>query len=522
MVRISREVHQIEAGILEALAADEELYQQANRLIHVIRHDGSGEAFAADTPIIEACPLSYLITRASLHAVFMRPTKRGSATQTEPPVARVRGVLESGAARERTGGGHYKGIRRLDGGVIESPSLRPDGTVIQEPGYDEATRCLYAPNASFPHVPDAPSHSDAVRGYALLREVFQDFPYVAESHLSAVVAAPMTLLARPAIRGAVPCWVFDASSKRSGKSRQTDAISIIATGRPASRTTYPEDEEELEKVIAGYAVAGARIINLDNVARAFGGAALDKVITATDSVDVRVLGRTGQLKLPWRALVMASGNNIQCRGDMLPRVLAPRLESPLENPETRPSTAFKHYPLLQWVSAERPRLVAAALTILRAWIVAGRPGAAEHPWGGFEEWAALIPPALIWVGAPDPMGARRGLAGDEDPKRIAEGALVGEWHRLCEEHGAGKGLTVSEAIAHIYPAPGPDKPPDGWDALREAIGELTGARNGYPPGSRQVGEALRQIKARPIDGRKLVAEVAARKVARWRTVPVST
>ena len=38
--------------------------------------------------------------------------------------------------------------------VSETPTLRPDGTIIQEPGYDAATATLYLPNAEFPPVPD--------------------------------------------------------------------------------------------------------------------------------------------------------------------------------------------------------------------------------------------------------------------------------------------------------------------------------------------------------------------------------
>src|SRR5581483_3865302 len=106
----------------------------------------------------------------------------------------------------------------------------------------------------------------------------------------------------------------------------------------------------------------------------------------------------------WRALILASGNNIEISGDTCRRVLVSRLETALETPETR--TGFSHDPLLEWVAAQRPRLVCAGLTILRAWAIAGRKQMTDRKWGSFEEWAAIVPQALLYAGATDPMGAK--------------------------------------------------------------------------------------------------------------------
>jgi hypothetical protein len=281
--------------------------------------------------------------------------------------------------------------------------------------------------------------------------------------------------------------------------------------------TYPETDEELEKVLASYALAGARIIPFDNVARAFGGASLDKCITATGDVDLRVLGVSTISRLPWRAVVLASGNNVRAKGDMLPRVLSPRIESPLENPETRAD--FKHPKLLQWTMEHRARLAVAGLTLLRAYVVAGRPDQ-KIKWGGFDEWAALVASALVWAGAPDPMGARRGLEDDDDPTRIADGAVVANWERLCFLHDP-RGLTVSSAISALYPPRdrhADEAPPDGFDDLREALEHLTSSRPGLAPPSKRVGDVLRRLKGRPMGGRKFVADGARGKVLRWRTI----
>lgn len=513
-ILLTPNVHETTHAMIGALGADLDLFQGgAGNLVHVTPSEADDAlGAAAGTPVIRSVPLSWLTDRVSMHSVCKTRSKEGNWKHVPPPGGRVKAVLERGEWP----------FRQLDG-VIEAPSLRPDGSILQTPGYDAATRSLYVPNANFAAVPESPTHGDAVLAYAHLAEVFCDFPYVEISHRSATVAAILTILARTAIRGAVPCWLFDAANKRSGKSLQVNVVSIIATGRPAPTMTFPSEEEELEKVLAGFALRGARIVNFDNVARPFGGAALDKCVTAIDRVQLRMLGSNDMPDLAWRAVILASGNQVKAKGDMLPRVLSPRIESPLENPEgrvtfSRPDRAGEDL-MCAWALEHRTELVADALTILRAYVVAGRPEPAGLPkWGGFGAWTSLIAGALVWAGAPSPLGARRGLEGDDDPRAEGEREFIRGWARLCQETSA-TSLTSSGALSHLYPAPKKDEPPDGFDDFREAIQVLTGAKPGYPPGSNQLSNVIRSLKNRPLAGLKLVKDGETSGSGRWRAVP---
>jgi hypothetical protein len=500
-IEITPRAHEVHAAMTEALRRDPDLYQRNAELVHCIasaKEDADG--WVSGAPIVRACPASWLLDRVSRVARCVARSKDGDWKPCTPPKDRVRGVLEQG---------EWAGLRHLDS-IVETPFLRPDGSVCQTPGWDRATRVLYAPNAAFPAILTSPTQTDAEIAYLALADVFRDFPYVNESHRAATVAAILTLVARPAIRGSIPCWGFDASGPRQGKSLQTDVISLIATGRRASRMTYPETDEELEKVLASYAVMGARLVPFDNVARPFGGAALDKVITATDTVDLRVLGSSTLRTLAWRSLVMASGNGLEFRGDMLPRVLAPRLESMLERPEERAGLRD----LRAFASAERPSLVVHALTIVRGYVVAGRPAQQVPRWGGFDEWVDLVAHALVWAGAADPQGARRGGVADDDPTREAERILISHWSRLC--NGAPTGITLSSALAILYPGRrDPHEPPDGYDALREAVEQLTRSKAGFAPSSRQLGDALRRMRNRVIMGSCIAVKGETHGQRRW-------
>lgn len=514
-IPIVPDVHLTTDAMVKVLATDPEVYSRGGVLVHVLRASTDDEtrtagALVAGTPVVREMPLSFGIDRVSLRARCVKRCRKkdGSwyASHIPPPSGSVKAALERG---------YWPGVRPLRG-VVEAPSMRPDGSIIQDAGYDRATGFLYEPNARFPRVPDRPTHGDAARAYAHLSEPFREFPYKEESHRSAVVAAILTLVARPAILGAVPCFLFDASAARSGKSLQVDVINLIATGRSASRVTYPEQDEELEKVLASFALRGAPTVNFDNVARRFGGAALDKVITAVDEVDIRILGSSEIRTLEWRAVMLASGNNVMCRGDMLPRVLSPRLETRLDNPELMTPTIPD---LRAWVRERRAELVVDALTLLRAYIIAGRPHMGLPRWGGFEAWTAFVPQALVWAGAPDPMGARRGLAGDNDPEAAAHSAFVDGWSRLCDEVNRLAGLTVKQALAHLYPPDRHERAPDAYGDLREVIEDVTNARPGFAPSARALGDRLRRWRDKPVGGRKLVGASAERGVARWRVTP---
>jgi hypothetical protein len=502
-------VHETTDAMAKVLAEhDPHLYQRARALVHVIRADESTPAVCVGSPVVREAPLSWLTMRVSRSARCVRRVrgKRGeSFVPVSPPGPCVRAVLEAG---------EWSGVRHLRG-VVEAPVMRPDGSILQSAGYDALTGYLYEPNAAFAPVADKPTHSDAVAAFARLLEPLREFPYVNEAHRSAVIAATLTLLARPAIDGAVPAWVFDASSRRSGKSLQVDVVHLICTGRPASRMTFPEQDEELEKVLSAYALMGARSVNFDNVARKFGGAALDKVITAVGSVDLRVLGSTDLRTCEWYATVFASGNNVTFGGDMIARVLAPRLETALDRPELL-EPEIKD--LRAWVRAHRVELVRAALTILRAYVVAGSPDMGCPRWGGFEAWSRLVPHALVWVGAADPMGARRGLDGDADPDELAHAGLVEGWARLCAFASKPEGLTIKQALSLLYPSDRhrEDGPPDGFGDLREVIETITSARPGFTPSGKSLGDKVRRWRDKRVGGRYLTGEVGHAGTIRWR------
>lgn len=517
-IRITANTHEVTDAMVGALRDEPGLYHRDHTLVHVVVSDevkkGEIVLVTKGTPQTRDLQLSTLIDLVSKRAVCMSWDARIERyVHKAPPKDRVRAVLERG---------QWPGLPELVG-VLEAPSMRPDGSLIQTPGYDPATRFLYAPSEPFERVPDLPTIDQARAALAELLEVYCDFPYVDEAHRSAALALPVTLLARPAIDGPVPCWLKDASVKRSGKTKSTDAASIIATGRVAGRSIFPSSKnvDELAKVMAGHAQAGTPLIFFDNVpqSQAFAGPVLDAWITAEGRTNFRVLGKTGDHQVEWRSVIVASGNGIQVGEDLAPRCLAPRLESPLENPELRAD--FKHDPLLPWVKENRARLVVAILTLLRAYDVAGRPDMKIARWGGFEAWTDLVASALVWAGAADPTKARKSTSAADDPQLAAERVLVASWHFVCNEAGKDS-MTAAQFIAAVYAhrkAQAENGPPElDVGPVREAVEFLTRTKPGTAPDSKRLGHVLRGLKHRNVQGRKLVADGETHGLVRWTTV----
>ena len=104
--------------------------------------------------------------------------------------------------------------------VVESPTLRPDGSILDQPGYDPSTGIVYVPSVDLdmPEIPAKPSPKSVGRARRLLRELIQDFPFVDAADRTNMLALLLTPVVRPAIAGPVPLALLDAPSAGTGKS----------------------------------------------------------------------------------------------------------------------------------------------------------------------------------------------------------------------------------------------------------------------------------------------------------------
>lgn len=388
--------------------------------------------------------------------------------------------------------------------VISAPTLRPDGTVLQKPGYDEATCTYYDPcGIKFPEIPDEPTHEQAVASLGVLKELFKSFPFESELDRAVALSLALTALVRRALPSS-PLGAFTAPIMGSGKTLLADCINILAAGVSAPAMTYPEREEEAEKTALSVLMEGDPVVLIDNVERPLQGAWLCSILTQ-EVYQQRVLGRSEMMRVPTTTLWLATGNQLVVAGDLRTRTLLCRIDPKSEHPEQREFGGD----LREWTTRERPRLVAAGLTLIRAFLVTGlRMNEVCKPWGRFERWSEMVRAPLIWLDCDDPCRSLAALEG-EDPERNELARMLHSWHACFGTEPT----SAREAVERTLPTVA------GLDAdaklLAEVLKEIAAERGGGLS-VRRLGKWLQKHGGRRIGGRFFYKPAERDHVALWR------
>jgi putative DNA primase/helicase len=190
-------------------------------------------------------------------------------------------------------------------------------------------------------------------------------------------------------------------------------------------------------------LAGDTAIALDNCERPLQGTFLCQALTQ-QKLNIRVLGASKNVDTLVNAAIYATGNNLTIVGDLTRRTLICSLDAHCERPELRTFDAN----VLDTVRTQRGRLVAAALTVLRAWHMSGAC-VDLSPFGSFENWSHRVRKPLVWLGRADPCETVAKVR-EDDPKRAALLAVLIQWRKAI---GVNVARTVREIIniAVTYP-----------------------------------------------------------------------
>ncbi len=488
--------HEVVTEAITALAKVDGVYCRGSLIVHVIRDASKLAGIIHPGSASRIVPLGAAGVRDKLTVAAEWVSLREKHGELEEAPAHPPAWAAPAVESRKS----WPGLRHLEG-VVESPVLRPDGTVLDRPGYDDATGLLYQPNARYPSAPVRPSADDARAAATLLLDAVCDFPFKTDAHRAAWLAGVLTPLGRFGFRGPAPLFLLDANVRGAGKSLLADVTGEIVSGRPMPRTPQALDETEEAKRITAFALEGDRLLLIDNISKPLGSGALDTVLTGTTWSE-RILGKSEKVSLPLLTVWYGTGNNVTFKGDTARRCLHIRLDSDLEKPEIR--DGFKHPDLLAWVHAHRAELVVAALTILRGYCAAGRPTVGLKAWGSFEGWSALVRNALVWAGLPDPAETRAELDEvDTDANTLA--GLIGGWEELEARVGRELGgCTIAQALDALRG----DESEKQFARLRSALAELCPHPAGQLPTARRVGYGLRRFRGRVVGDKKLQTRVS--------------
>jgi hypothetical protein len=469
---VAGEIHRVVDVAERELAQSRRHYQRGGLIVTVVTDPGTRETRIQDVS------QPALVRSLAGAALWERYDARAQDwVRTDPPARHAAVLFDSTS---------YQHLPVLSG-LARQPYLRPDGSLMTAAGYDAATGMFGVFDARAFAFADTPSRATAEAALALLQDLLAEFSFAGETDRAAALTAILTAAIRASLPVA-PMFHVRAHMVGSGKSYLCELVTAFATPQRGTPTSFPADDEECRKLLLAELLRGPAVVEFDNLTSDL--VAHKSLCTALTSEHMsgRILGVSKTATVNTRALFLSSGNNVGPVQDMTRRCITIHLSPDCEVPAAR---SFTRPDLVRDVLRERGRYVSAALTIIRAWIIAGRPKTECKSLASYGDWSDLCRQPLLWLGCADPT-ASVFQAMTEDPDRETLARLLNAWF-------AGFGKTpamVRDAVKQAHALY------DEHAELREVLRDIADERGEI--NRRKLGWWIRRHAGRIVDGMRIV------------------
>jgi hypothetical protein len=448
---------------------------------------------------------AHFAEHSSRHVNYFKRNSEGEPYSIDCPPEVPKGYLQ------RNGRRHLRRLRA----VISTPTLRRDGSILDTPGYDPATKLFYDPcGVAYPPIPKQPTQADIDAALATLKAPIAKFPFVPDdpekpelsSSRSVVLSAILTGVSRAALATA-PLHGFNSPVAGAGKSKLGNVVAITVMGRTVHPVAETRDTKEFEKRAATALIRGDQIIGFDNCTVPVGGGLLSQALSEP-SIAIRNFGKLKDIIVENTALIIANGVNLVFSGEVIRRCLKCTIDPLCEQPET---LTFEFEPLAL-TAKTRPQMVVAAMTLLRAYHVAGRPSQKLTPLGSFDDWSDWPRATLVWLGEPDPCLTQQTIR-EADPEVQKHAALLTAWHKFKEDEAASLSRVIAEARTYV-----PNNPARNaqGQALLDAMKEIAGERNDI--NTRRLGNWICSKTGRIINNLRFEKQSTTGHAVTWKVV----
>lgn len=471
-----------------------EIYQRGGMLVRPVLNQSLKASAGRDTESWQLVPVNraYLVEVLCCAAQFLRYDRRANKFV---PVDAPNKVAETYLSRQ----GRWK-LPPL-AGVVNTPFLRIDGSICETAGYDADSFLLFKPEDQvFPPVPQYPSKADAAIALAQLRQLIATFPFVTDADRAVALAGILTVLDRRSMSTA-PLIAFTSPTAGTGKSLLVDLMSVLATGRLMPVLSQGKNEEEFEKRLGASLLASDACIAIDNCEAPLSGALLCQALTQGE-LNIRMLGYSRNIGTAMNASIFATGNNLVIDGDLTRRCLLGALDAGVERPELRNFSTN----IIEEAHNKRGELVAAALTILRAWHVAkmGGESVKATPYGSFADWSRRVREALLWLGELDPCDSVSKVRAN-DPQRDLLTAVIMQWRQNL---GLATKYTVQDVIGRAVNVP----------SFYNALLAVAASRTGGSISNANLGRWLKRIQGKVVNRLSLIQDGNSFGYPQWKLI----
>lgn len=396
---------------------------------------------------------------------------------------------------------HYPHLPILNG-IARQPYFRADGGLVTSAGYDAKTGMFGVFDPRHFNVPDNPTREQAGIALSKLDELLSEFAFKTPNDKAAALSAIITATVRPSLRLSVMYHVH-APQIASGKSYLCEVITLFATPEKSTPHGFPADDEEMRKLLLAELLTAPAVIEFDNLTTdLIPHKSLCTALTS-ENMSGRILGQSKTAEVGTRALFLSSGNNVEPVRDMTRRVVTIKLDPQCETPATR---EFNKNPVAE-VHSKRGEFISAALTIVRAWIVAGRPKTEVKALNSYAEWSELCRQPLLWLELADPAASVfETMAHDPDREELA--AFLEVWEQRYGKYATAIKRVVADCVL--------------WADLKEVLPDLAIERDGTI-NKRKLGWWLKRHSGRVVSGLRLVVDDGFKtNSVRWRIEKIET
>lgn len=383
-------------------------------------------------------------------------------------------------------GAEWPGLPVL-AGIIGTPIVRPDGSLLQEPGYDRRTGLYLAMKMPFEPIAPTPTPEEveAARRF-VFDDLLGDFEFESEADRANYLGLLLTPLLRRYLRSRTPLGIISATMPGSGKSTLTALVGLLAGQKVLP---WADDDAELRKQITSAFELEAGVVVFDNLdeGTVIASPILANLMTSAEWSD-RILGGSRIGSWPNERLWLANGNNLRVGKDIASRSVLTRLSPRAPHPEQR--SGFTIPNLDGWIlePANQAKVLRGLLVLVVDWTASG--GQRDHslpPMRNFTPWAQGIGGLLAHHGV-------KGFLTNIDDLRATDEhdqKWAGFLHRWLTHHG---GVTPKRAreifeSAVIVEHGGHEQDP--WDGLF-----ITSDRGGRPRNAVQLGQWLKSHDGR--------------------------
>jgi putative DNA primase/helicase len=380
-------------------------------------------------------------------------------------------------------------------GVLTCPTLRPDGSPLVDPGYDETSRyyLIFPQGLTVPAITEAPTVADAQASLMRLDALLDSYPFVSKASRSVALAMLMTQVLRCAMPTS-PLLAVSARAPGTGKSHLVDLCSTVAIGRPCPAMGAGKKDEETEKGINTMLISGVPGFSIDNVSRDLDTPTLN-MATERPLITIRLFGVLENIEVENAVTIYMTGNNLAIIDEQGRRTIRCELDAGQERPERR---HFASDPI-HAARADRGQLIADVLTLARAYHTSGTK-LNIFPLGSYGAWSHFVREPLVWLGEADPAETMNETARD-DPATIRLHAILSGWYfdfQLVPK-------TLADAVKDASPE------------LRDALKEAFPGRGGAEIDTTRFGYWMRRFAGRVADKMRFVKEEGLQHSAvRWK------